>query len=152
MRKDTAQSAKLRIYTVFSFLRMRGTSSPPSGSLNAPPRRLVKTSRTVLLARSSTWENILVVIEVHSEVHPVPTARRPLNRLSGVQPPPRFFNPPPISSFGFCRLINAFCGTRTALLWDCSYAALLALRRTKIPSGRRGRRPPCCRVVCLSSG
>ena len=38
----------------------------------------------------------------------------PRNISSGVQTPPRVFHThPPISSFGFCRLINAW-------LWDCS--------------------------------
>ena len=50
MREDTAQNAKLRIYAFSAFLGCAEREVTSVGSLDAPPRRLSWTGRTVLLA------------------------------------------------------------------------------------------------------
>ena len=94
--------------------------------------------------------NHYIYIFIYSEVHPVPTARRPLIRLShGVQTPPGLFRPPPISSFDFCGLINVFCGT--ALMPRSSCSAEQKSRRAEEDRDRRAAESPASRQARLAS-
>ena len=94
--------------------------------------------------------NHYIYIFIYSEVHPVPTARRPLIRLShGVQTPPGLCRPPPISSFDFCGLINVFCGT--ALMPRSSRSAEEKSRRAEEDRDRRAAESPASRQARLAS-
>ena len=99
--------------------------------------------------------NHYIYIFIYSEVHPVPTACRPLIRLShGVQPPPGCFNPLRFllsasvdSSTLFVGLL--FCGT--ALMPRSSRSAEEKSRRAEEDRDRRAAESPASRQARLAS-
>ena len=89
------------------------------------------------------------MIVVYSEVHPVPTARRPLNRLSVAFFPFVAFrlNPPPLPFLSVSRRLDPVHKNQLLLMRSAEHRA----RRAEKERERRAAESPACRQSRLAS-